>query len=108
MKNRIKAIQRKYYDRFPTTRIIPKKGDIWLVKFPYEVAGNMEKIRPVLVSQVLEDKFICRKITTNSKKGEKIEGFLSKYFDKPSYITKTYKKITTDKFYKRIYASKEK
>ena len=68
----------------------------------------MEKLRPVLVSQVMEDYFICRKFTTNSKKGEKVEGYFEKLFNKPTYITKIYQKVTIDKFYKRIYSSKEK
>lgn len=97
-----------YYSRFPTTSKIPEEGDIWLVKFPYEIDGNMEKLRPVLVSHVGEEKFICRKITSNSKKGEKIEGNLAKYFNKPSYITNIYKKITLDKFYKRIYKNRKR
>ena len=99
--------RKTYYDKFPTTKNIPKKGDIWLVKFPYETKGNIEKVRPVLVSDVKEESYLCRKITSNSSKGKRIQGFLEKYFNRPSYITKTYKVITIDKFYRRIYASKE-
>lgn len=97
----------KYYDSLPKTNKVPKKGDLWLAKFPYEVSGNMEKLRPVLISQVLEDTIICRKITTNHKRGKKIEGYLEKYFKRPSYITKSYSKLSKDKFYKRLFASKE-
>ena len=109
MINRVPKKKHKKKLKFPTTTKLPKKGDVWWVLYPYTTKGNMEKIRPSLVSDVNEEKeiYICRQITTNSKRGERITGRLEKCFDRPSYITKVYMKLTLDKFYKRIYASKE-
>ena len=104
-------MNKKYYDEFPKlskNHPLPKKGDIWLAKFPYNTKGNMEKLRPVLVSHEIDDEYIVRGFTTNKKRGEEINEKYKKYFPKTSYITKLYKRITLDKFYKRIYASKEK
>lgn len=103
MKKSLTKRYRKYWDRFPDNQYIPEKGEVWLVKYPYEVRGNMEKLRPAIVSQVNGETFICRKITTNSKRGKEIKGNLAKILEKPSYKTNIYQELTIDKFYKRIY-----
>ena len=34
---------------------IPREGDIWLVHYPYITPGNMEKIRPAIIIEILEE-----------------------------------------------------
>lgn len=69
-------------------------GDIWLVKFPYNEAGNYYKVRPALVTGINEEKelIIVRKITSNPSKGEYIEidTYGKREIIKKNYLTKDY------------------
>ena len=49
---------------------IPKKGDIWLVNYPYITPGNMEKIRPAIIRDfsLNDNKLIVQKLTTKKHK----------------------------------------
>lgn len=69
-----------------TTRTtkLPGIGDIWLVHFPYATPGNMEKIRPAIITDFDgEDRVIVQKLTTKKKKN-------NKEFNHPKMKRKTY------------------
>ena len=51
---------------------LPGLGDIWLVHFPYITPGNMEKLRPAIITDFDgEDRVIVQKLTTKRKKNNK-------------------------------------
>lgn len=88
------------YDKFPTTNKTINEGDIWLAKFPYKELGNMEKLRPVYIDEILTDKVKVIMITSNKQKG--IEINIKSNKNKKSYLTNRYAYITTDKIYRKI------
>ena len=45
----------------------PRIGDIWLVHFPYITPGNMEKVRPAIVLDFIDDKILVQKLTTRKR-----------------------------------------
>ena len=91
-------------NRFPCVKKTPHENEVWLALFPYETLGNMEKLRPVLITKVNDDKVKCKKITTNANKGKKIKGKLStnKYFNQPSYLSNIEMEIPIYKLYGRL------
>ena len=97
----------KNIDKFFTTNKNPQKGDVWLVRYPYETKGNMEKVRPVIIAEVNEEYLKVRKITTNEKRGKLI--IHKKYFNKKnSYLTNDYANIHYTKLIRRIKSIHEK
>lgn len=95
------------YDKFPTTNVQPKKGDVWLAKFPYLTKGNIEKLRPVIITEIKEEEITARMITTNKKRGSELPKELKKYMREESYLTNSYAKIGYDKLYRRIVSAKK-
>ena len=66
------------------TNKLPRIGDIWLVHFPYATPGNMEKVRPAIITDFDgEDRVIVQKLTTKRKKN-------NKEFNHPKMKRKTY------------------
>ena len=66
------------------TNKLPGIGDIWLVHFPYATPGNMEKVRPAIITDFDgEDRVIVQKLTTKRKKN-------NKEFNHPKMKRKTY------------------
>lgn len=104
---RTNRIGKTLYNRmntFPKVLKQPQKNQVWLALFPYETLGNMEKLRPVLITRVMQDSVKCKKITTNANKGKKIKGVLStnKYFNQPSYLSNIEVEIPIYKLYGRL------
>lgn len=102
-----KDIYNKYYKSFPKIIANPKPKEVWLALFPYETLGNMEKIRPVMIVKVNDDKVIVRAITTNPRYARKIKGVLGsskKYesFNKQSYLKNKKEEISIYKLYGKI------
>lgn len=96
------------YNRFPTTQRNIHVGDIWYAYFPFKELGNYEKLRPVLVSAIKEDKIKVRMITSNPTKGKLIvikNKVKSRLLYKDSYLTNNDAYLTEDKFYSKIVAS---
>lgn len=96
------------YNKFPTTNKNIHIGDIWYAWFPFREQGNYEKLRPVLVSAIKEDKIKVRMITSNPKKGKLIvikNKVKSRLLYKDSYLTNNDAYLTEDKFYSKIIAS---
>lgn len=91
-------------NEFPKVKKTPHINEVWLALFPYEQLGNMEKLRPVLITKVMQDNVKCKKITTNANKGKKIKGVLStsKYFNQPSYLSNIEVDIPRYKLYGRL------
>lgn len=91
-------------NEFPKVKKAPHINEVWLALFPYETLGNMEKLRPVLITRVMQDSVKCKKITTNANKGKKIKGVLStnKYFNQPSYLSNIEVEIPIYKLYGRL------
>lgn len=89
-------------NEFPRVNKEPHRHEVWLALFPYETLGNMEKIRPVYITKVKEDTVNCKKITTNSSKGKKIKGQLSKFWNKESYLSDVVMEIPIYKLYGRL------
>ena len=46
-------------------------GDIWLAKVPYHERGNYYKRRPVLIVDYIDEKYLCKKITSTYKPSRK-------------------------------------
>ena len=65
-------------------------GQIWLVTYPYNTPGNMEKIRPVLIKKIFEETVLVQKFTTRRKKNK--EFYFSK-FKKKTYLSSELKHI---------------
>ena len=66
------------------TNKLPGIGDIWLVHLPYATPGNMEKVRPAIITDFDgEDRVIVQKLTTKKKKN-------NKEFNNPKMKRKTY------------------
>lgn len=59
------------YEKPPTTNKEKKIGDIWFAKVPYHEKGNWYKPRPVLIVDYINDKYLCKKITSKYKPGRK-------------------------------------
>lgn len=98
----------KTYDRFPTCKKNITVGDIWYAWYPFKELGNYEKLRPVLVSAIKEDKIKVRMITSNPTKGKLIvikNKVKSRLLYKDSYLTNNDALLTEDKFYSKIVAS---
>ena len=96
------------YNRFPTTKRNIHVGDIWYAFYPFKTPGNYEKLRPVLVSAIEDDKIRVRMITSNSKRGKLIvtkNKVKSRLLYKDSYLTNDDALLTEDKFYSKIVAS---
>lgn len=96
------------YNKFPTTKRNIHVGDIWYAFYPYKEEGNFEKLRPVLVSAIKEDKIKVRMITSNPKSGKLIvikNKVKSRLLYKDSYLTNDDALLTEDKFYSKIVAS---
>lgn len=94
-------------ERFFTTTKKPQIGDVWLVRYPYETEGNMEKPRPAIITQIKGEHLKVRKITTNKTKGKLI--IHDKYFKKrDSYLTNEYATIHYTKLIRRIKSVQEK
>lgn len=94
-------------DKFFTTNKNPQKGDVWLVHYPYETEGNMEKPRPVIIVENKGEYLKVRKITTNQKRGKLIKH--KKYFTRRnSYLTNEYAEIHYTKLIRRIKSIHEK
>lgn len=91
----MRAKKKTIYDVFPKTLKKPLPKETWLAYFPYEEKGNWEKLRPVYVSEINDEEYICQKITSNSKHGKRFK-------ETNSYITEDKAKITIDKFYRKI------
>lgn len=94
-------------NKFPNVVREPQKNQVWFALFPYETLGNMEKLRPVLITKVNEDTVQCRCITTNSHNATKIKGPLTnnktfKNFNKESYVKKEVVEIPKYKLYGMI------
>lgn len=69
----------------------PCIGDIWLVHFPYLTPGNMEKVRPAIITDFVDDDhLIVQKLTTKRKKFFK--EFKHPKMKKTTYLS--YDKIT--------------
>ena len=102
--SRISKRAYKYITSFPRVLKQPHINEVWLALFPYETLGNMEKLRPVLITKVMEDSVKCKKITSNENKGIKIKGALStnKTFSKPSYLSNIEMEIPIYKLYGRL------
>lgn len=107
MRDKRKHIDKVYKD-FPVTNKIPKKGDYWMAYFPFQELGNFGKLRPIYIEEINEknETIIARMITTNSKRGIKIED--KKHFVKDSYLTNNKAIITYDKLYRRIKSFQDK
>jgi len=96
------------YNKFPTTKRNIHVGDIWYAWHPFRELGNYEKLRPVLVSAIKEDKIKVRMITSNPNKGKLIvikNKVKSRLLYKDSYLTNNDALLTEDKFYSKIVAS---
>ena len=94
-------------DKFFTTNKSPHIGDVWLVRYPYETRGNMEKPRPVIIVENNGEYLKVRKITTNEKRGKLIVH--KKYFTRRnSYLTNDYATIHYTKLIRRIKSVHEK
>lgn len=66
------------------TSKLPGIGDIWLVHFPYATPGNMEKVRPAIITDFDgEDRVVVQKLTTKRKRN-------NKEFNHPKMKRKTY------------------
>lgn len=93
-------------NEFPNVKKEPHKHEVWLALFPYEQLGNMEKMRPVYITSINEEKETvrCKMITTNPKNAKKIKGKLSnsRYFNKDSYLKERIEEISIYKLYGRI------
>lgn len=91
-------------NKFPKVKKTPHTNEVWLALFPYKQLGNMEKLRPVMITSVSEYKVKCRMITTNEKKGKKIKGVLStsRYFNQPSYLSHIEQEIPRYKLYGKL------
>lgn len=102
--NRTSVYMYNKANEFPRLKKIPHENEVWLALFPYETLGNMEKLRPVLITKVMQDSVKCKKITTNANKGKKIKGVLStnKYFNQPSYLSNIEVEIPIYKLYGRL------
>lgn len=91
---------------FPTVKKEPHRHEVWLALFPYEQLGNMEKLRPVYITSVNEEKDTvrCKMITTNPKNARKIKGKISKsrYWDKECYLKEILMEIPTYKLYGKM------
>ena len=99
--NRISKRAYNTINSFPRTTRVPQPKQVWLALFPYEQLGNMEKIRPILITKVNEETVECRMITTNPHKATKVKGKLTNgkhfaYFNKDSYVKD--KKIEIPKY----------
>ena len=55
----------------PTTNKEKLIGDIWFAKVPYKEKGNWYKPRPVLIIDYIDDKYLCKKITSRYKPSRK-------------------------------------
>lgn len=96
------------YNNFPTTNKTIHVGDIWYAWYPFKELGNYEKLRPVLVSDIKDDKIKVRMITSNPNKGKLIvikNKVKSRLLYKDSYLTNNDALLTEDKFYSKIVAS---
>lgn len=94
----------KKFQEFPKTTRLIEKGDIWLAYYPYREKGNMEKLRPVYVSEVNEDNIKVYMITTNKNRGIPLKVNLSNRKEKrQSYLNfNNYSIIKKEKFYIKI------
>ena len=96
------------YNNFPTTNKNIHVGDIWYAWYPFKELGNYEKLRPVLVSDIKDDKIKVRMITSNPSKGKLIvikNKVKSRLLYKDSYLTNNDALLTEDKLYSKIVAS---
>lgn len=105
----MKKNRKNIYNFFPKQMKEPKKGDVWVAKFPFREKGCFEKVRPVLVIYVDEENeiYYCRSFTTNKSKGTEVSEELKKYFNKTPYLTDNVMGLKIEKFYKRLYKSKD-
>ena len=62
-------------------------GDIWLAKVPYHEKGNWYKPRPVLIVDYVDEKYMCRKITSTYKPNRKKIDVLGRVSYVSYYIT---------------------
>lgn len=61
----------KYFEKPPTTNKEKLIGDIWFAKVPYHEKGNWYKPRPVLIVDYIDEKYLCKKITSKYKPSRK-------------------------------------
>lgn len=107
---RTNRISKALYNRvntFPKVLKQPQKNQVWLALFPYETLGNMEKIRPILITKVKENSVECKCITTNPHNAKKIKGVLAhnnhyKWLSQPSYVKDKIIEIPKYKLYGKI------
>lgn len=105
--NRISKRTYNYMNSFPKVKREVQVNQVWFALFPYETLGNMEKLRPVLITKVNEDTVECKCITTNATKGRKIKGILAhgkhfKKFNQASYVKNKVVEIPIHKLYGMI------
>lgn len=61
----------KLLENPPTTNKEKLIGDIWYAKVPYHEKGNWYKPRPVLIVDYIDEKYLCKKITSKYKPSRK-------------------------------------
>lgn len=61
----------KLLEKPPTTTKEKLIGDIWFAKVPYHEKGNWYKPRPVLIVDYIDEKYLCKKITSKYKPSRK-------------------------------------
>lgn len=96
-----------YINTFPKVLKQPHKNEVWFALFPYETLGNMEKLRPILITKVKQDSVECRCITTNPYNAKKIKGVLAhnkhfKWLSQTSYVKDKIVEIPKYKLYGKI------
>jgi hypothetical protein len=92
---------------FPKVKREIQVNQVWFALFPYETLGNMEKLRPVLITKVNEDTVECKCITTNPNNATKIKGILAhgkhfRKFNQASYVKNRAVEIPKYKLYGMI------
>lgn len=89
----------KLLEKPPTNTKEKLIGDIWFAKVPYHEKGNWYKPRPVLIYDYIDNKYLCKKITTKPK-GVPIELPKTHHTEmRQSYLTKYDIILEEDKFY---------
>lgn len=77
----------KLLENPPTTNKEKLIGDIWFAKVPYHEKGNWYKPRPVLIVDYIDEKYLCKKITSKYKPSRKKIDVLGRVSYISHYIT---------------------
>lgn len=96
-----------YINSFPKTNKTPHAGEVWLALFPFDVPGGMQKMRPVLINEVIDENNIkVQMISTNPKNGIKIKNKLGNkngwLGHEQSYLKKRTAIVDIYKLYSRV------